>query len=248
MIDEAHAYRNPETQRAGVLRRLLAGTPPKKLVLLTATPVNNSLWDLYYLLGYFIPNDAEFAASGIPSLKTHFAEAMATDPEDLSPDKLFDVLDGVAVRRTRHFVKKYYPHDTVTIGGVEVPITFPKPEPITVTYDFDAVLPGFFSRFAHALDCVDLDDCEHGLGPDAPMLRLARYTPSLYRSDDATVGEDGEQRSNVRSTWPGCSVQVCSSGSSPVRRRSRRPVGEWLKATMASSHSSMRAWFLKRKL
>jgi hypothetical protein len=184
VIDEAHAYRNPETQRAGVLRRLLAGSPPKQLVLLTATPVNNSLWDLYYLLGYFIVNDAAFAASGIPSLKTHFAEAMATDPEDLAPDKLFDILDGVAVRRTRHFVKEYYPQDTVTIGGVEVPITFPTPEPITVTYNFDAVLPGFFDRFAHALDCVDLEECEHGLAPDAPTLGLARYTPSLYRRED----------------------------------------------------------------
>ena len=193
VIDEAHAYRNPETQRAGVLRRLLAGSPPKQLVLLTATPVNNSLWDLFYLLGYFITNDGEFAASGIPSLKTHFAEAMATDPEDLSPDKLFDVLDGVAVRRTRHFVKKYYPHDMVTIGGVEVPITFPKPEPITVTYDLDAVLPGFFVRFAHALDCVDLGECEHGLAPGAPTLHLARYTPSLYRTAGRVADGDGEQ-------------------------------------------------------
>lgn len=32
---------------------------------------------------------------------------MATDAEALSPDKLFDVLDAIAVRRTWHFVKKY---------------------------------------------------------------------------------------------------------------------------------------------
>jgi hypothetical protein len=50
VIDEAHAYRNPDTQRATVLRRLLQGSPPKALVLLTATPVNNTLFDLYYLL------------------------------------------------------------------------------------------------------------------------------------------------------------------------------------------------------
>lgn len=193
VIDEAHAYRNPDTQRAGVLRRLLAGTPPKQLVLLTATPVNNSLWDLYYLLGYFVTNDAEFAASGIPSLKAHFAEAMATDPEDLSPDKLFDVLDAIAVRRTRHFVSKYYPNDTVSIGGQEIPVTFPTPVPITVEYNLDAVLPGFFTRFAHALDCPDLNECEHGLAPTAPTLRLARYTPSLYLRDRRAQEEVGEQ-------------------------------------------------------
>lgn len=46
VVDEAHNLRNPATQHAGALRRLLAGSPPKKLVLLTATSVNNSLWDL----------------------------------------------------------------------------------------------------------------------------------------------------------------------------------------------------------
>jgi len=93
VIDESQAYRNPDTLRAGVLRKLLEGSPPKDLVLLTATPVNNSLWDLYYLLAFFIRNDAAFAPAGILSLKEHFAEAMALDPDDLSPEKLFDVLE-----------------------------------------------------------------------------------------------------------------------------------------------------------
>jgi SNF2 family DNA or RNA helicase len=68
VIDEAQAYRNPDTIRAAALRKLLEGTPTKDLVLLTATPVNNSLWDLYYLLSYFIRNDAAFAHAGIRSL------------------------------------------------------------------------------------------------------------------------------------------------------------------------------------
>ena len=80
-------------------------------MLLTATPVNNSLWDLYHLLAYFIRNDAAFLEAGIPSLRKHFTEANAEDPDDLSPDKLFDVLDAVAVRRTRRFVKRFYPNE-----------------------------------------------------------------------------------------------------------------------------------------
>ena len=85
--------------------------------MLTATPVNNSLWDLYYLLAYFIKNDATFADVGIRSLRDHFANAMAMNPDDLSPEHLFDILDAVAVRRTRSFVKTYYPNDTVMIDG-----------------------------------------------------------------------------------------------------------------------------------
>lgn len=117
VIDEAHAFRNPTTQQADALRRLLAGSPPKDVVLLTATPVNSSLWDLYHLLGYFLPNDAAFAAAGIRSLRGHFARAMALEPDDLTPEHLFDVLDAVAVRRTRTFIKRYYPNETVRVGG-----------------------------------------------------------------------------------------------------------------------------------
>ena len=179
VIDEAHNLRNPSTQRAEALRRLLAGSPPKKLVLLTATPVNNSLWDLFHQLGYFLRNDAAFADAGIPSLRDHFARAMSLNPDDLTPEHLFDVLDAVAVRRTRSFVKRYYPNDTVRIGGREQTITFPTPRVLKVTYDLDAVLPGFFDRIARALDpeAAEAD-------PDAAdILALARYAPSMYSLD-----------------------------------------------------------------
>lgn len=182
VIDEAHGYRNPDTRRAAVLRKLLQGSPPKDVVLLTATPVNNSLWDLYYLLTYFVRNDAAFADAGVKSLEAHFRDAMALDPEDLSAEALFDVLDAVAVRRTRHFVKRYYPHDTVDIGGVSVPITFPKSHVVKVDYDLGGVYPHFFERFAHALDCTEPSECEHeGAVADAPILHLARYAPSRFR-------------------------------------------------------------------
>ena len=191
VIDEAQNLRNPSTQRAEALRELLKGSPPKKLVLLTATPVNNSLWDLYWLLSYFLGNDAAFADVGIASLRDHFAEAMAQNPGDLSPEHLFDVLDAVAVRRTRQFVKRFYPNDTVRIGGRTQPITFPTPRVRRVTYDLDAALPGFFDRLARALgadaDAEDPRSTRPGGGEtsrdDPGALRLARYMPSLYRLD-----------------------------------------------------------------
>ena len=174
VIDEAHNLRNPSTQRAEALRRLLAGTPPKKLVLLTATPVNNSLWDLYHQLGYFLRNDAAFADVGIPSMRNHFAHAMSLNPDDLTPEHLFDVLDAVAVRRTRSFVKRYYPNDAVPIRGKEQVISFPTPRVLKVTYDLDAVLPGFFDVISKALD-------PDGRPEDPGTLTLARYAPSMFR-------------------------------------------------------------------
>ena len=192
VVDEAHNLRNPATQRAGALRRLLAGSPPKKLVLLTATPVNNSLWDLYHLLGYFLRNDAVFADAGIPSVRDRFSTAMALNPDDLTPEHLFDVLDAVAVRRTRSFVKHYYANDTVNINGVDTTIVFPTPRVHKVSYDLDAVLPGFFDRIAAALDPDANPD-------DATTLTLARYAPSQYRLDAGTEAYETQLAGLMRS-------------------------------------------------
>ena len=192
VIDEAHNLRNPATQRAQALRRLLAGSPPKKLVLVTATPVNNSLWDLYHLLGYFLRNDAVFADAGIRSLRDHFANAMALNPDDLTPEHLFDVLDAVAVRRTRSFVKRFYPNDTIRIGGREQPIVFPTPQVRRVDYALDDVMPGFFDRFSRALD-------PEAAGDDPEVLSLARYSPSQYRLDNSVEAYEMQLAGLLRS-------------------------------------------------
>ena len=172
VIDEAQAFRNPGIDRARALRRLLQGSPQKKLVLMSATPVNNSLWDLYYLLNYFIKQDAAFAHRGIISLRRHFAAGQAEDPTQLRPDHLFDVLDEVTVRRTRNFVKRHYPNDTIVRRG-EAPITiqFPRPHVTRIDYNLESMMPDLLSNF------------EEKVMPEVgdPDLTLARYAPDQYR-------------------------------------------------------------------
>ncbi|MGQ0814059.1 MAG: helicase-related protein [Gemmatimonadota bacterium] len=180
VIDEAHAFRNLDTRRAQSLRKLLRGDPPKKLVLMTATPVNNSLWDLYDLLTYFAGHDAAFADIGITSLKRRFDRAAREDPFTLKPDVLLDVLDATTVRRTRHFVQRYYPHDRIELkDGTRVTIQFPMPHVAASSYDLDDVVPGFFDEFAAILAPDD----------EEPQLTLARYWPSRY-------SESGEIKAN----------------------------------------------------
>src|SRR5690625_4349253 len=187
VIDEAHAYRNPDTHRSSTLRRLLEGTPRKQVVLLTATPVNNNLWDLYHLLSYFIRNDAQFLPAGIPSLRKHFHEAEREDPNELSPDNLLDALDAVAVRRTRRFVKKFYPHEYIHVGGRQVPITFPQPIVHRVDYDLGAGMPDYFARFAYAIGSDPAAEDSPLPSPKdfdyGEQLTLARYAPTAYLLD-----------------------------------------------------------------
>ena len=176
VIDESHALRNPDTRRAHALRQLLAGDPPKQVMMLTATPVNNGLWDLYNLLAYFIEHDAVFAELGIPSLRGRFEAAVEQDPFTLNPKVLFDVLDATAVRRTRHFVQKWYGDDTVEgPGGERVTIQFPRPNVAAATYDLEQVLPGFFAEVESILQPEEGD----------PPLTMARYQPTQFRRSGA---------------------------------------------------------------
>ena len=183
VIDEAHAFRNPGTQQSHALRTLLRGDPPKDVVMLTATPVNNSLWDLYYLLNYFIKNDAAFANEGIRSLRQRFKNAQSEDPADLSPDLLFDVLDETTVRRTRRFIKNHYENDMMpTDDGDRIRITFPDPHPQRVDYEFSETFgDAYFGDVQRGLAAGDRDDAE---------LELARYRPSYYLEGEADASEE----------------------------------------------------------
>jgi hypothetical protein len=91
VIDEAHAFRNPNTRRYAAARRACRGA---RTVLLTATPINNSLWDLYFQLRLFCA-DTAFRDLGVGSLKAGFAEGRDVDR----------ILRAVMIRRTRAEVR-----------------------------------------------------------------------------------------------------------------------------------------------
>ena len=183
VVDEAHYLRNPKTRRAEVFHKLLDSVPRKNLVLLTATPINNSLEDLHHLLGYFLRYDTDLAEVGVRSLKQKFKEAQSLSPEELTPKDLFDVIDAVAVRRMRYFIAKHYPDSRIPDGtnpdSTEV-IRFPETSVLPVPYELDGVLPtGFFKEFEKALTPND------DIVSDPNVLSLARYTPSYYLKSDA---------------------------------------------------------------
>ena len=184
IVDEAHNYRNPTAPtRAAALRRLLFGQK-RDLLLLTATPVNNSLWDLYYLIHFFVRQDAHLADRGVLSIRQRFIKAMRTNPTDLNPDVLYPIIDATTVKRTRQFVKKHYSGDTIKgPDGRHRPIIFPKPKAITVRYALEDQLPGFFDRLEEALD-------SSGIG----SILFARYMPDAYRVELLDKEENGHAR------------------------------------------------------
>jgi HKD family nuclease len=185
VIDEAHNLRNAAAQRSEAIdKAILAGSTPKKVILLTATPVNNSLTDLETLIKYFIRDDAQFASENIPSIKQYIKHAQELEPELLTPEHLFTLMDQVAVRRTRKFVKDNYPGQEIEgPNGQKMIVEFPTPKVYRIDYKLEEIGDRLISKVVYALD----------LPADTPMvarytekkndpgrLILARYTSSAY--------------------------------------------------------------------
>jgi len=162
IVDEAHALRNEDTTWYRAMERLLGGAR-KEAVLLTATPINNGLWDLYNLVMLFARHDRAFAATGIDSIRDLFLAAGANerDPEGLDPAVLFPLADAVSVRRDRAFIESEYAGQQFPDG---TPVRFPTPRLTTRRYDLDAAHPGLLDRIATAIDA----------------LTMARYRPSAF--------------------------------------------------------------------
>jgi len=183
VIDEAHNLRNAGAQRSKEVMSLLAGVNPKKVMLLTATPVNNSLIDLKTLIEYFVKNDGQFTPIGIPSIADYIKRAQSLDPNTLTPEHLFDLMDKVAVRRTRHFIKKEYTNDQIRNNrGELVQIVFPTPSVSRLEYTLDKEADDLVSMVLHSLD-VGTDEhlvIRSGEKRDPTRLSLARYASSFY--------------------------------------------------------------------
>lgn len=167
LVDEGHALRNPGNTWHQAMTRMMGGER-KYLVLLTATPINNGLWDMYHLVMTFAQHDTAFAGYGIRSLRDLFqrAGANAVNTEHLNPDILFPLADMVSVRRDRRLIRERWPEARFPDGK---PVRFPNPHLTTERYDLDAAHPNLVRDITRLIE----------------RMTMARYRPSYYR-----IGED----------------------------------------------------------
>jgi len=149
IIDESHNLRNPLANRWENLNSLIElitkekGTKPK-ILFLTATPINNSIWDLYWQIMLLVGNDrAALIKENIPDLFVHFKEI--DKKGDLS--LLNDLLNELSIRRTRDYIKKEYPG--ALIKGKK--IKFPERKLDTITYELDKAYQGMYREIAETI-------------------------------------------------------------------------------------------------
>jgi len=172
LIDESHNFRNTMTTRYKNLERILGGGPRKRLVLMTATPINNTLLDLYHQVNLITRgDDYHFREAGIGNLKTYFIRAQK------GLTNLFNLLEEVVIRRTRHYIKENYPE--ATINGKR--IKFPERTLRTVRYDLEATYENIYEDIVNRIN----------------HLHLTPYNLERYKIDRTKKDEEDDLRNQA---------------------------------------------------
>lgn len=216
LIDEAHRFRNESTQAYAHLLDICKG---RKVILVTATPLNNTVDDIFAQLKLF-QSPKNSTIPGVPDLQKFFgdlkkklkaAKPKKQHPGDVIymelPDEVEDyrkavkevsdairdkVLKFVMVRRTRTDVKKFFKDDVQKQG-----LVFPDlADPGRIVYQFEGNLEAIFQNTIEHLH----------------NFKYARYIPLLYYAGNKELTEfERQQQRNVGGFMKGILVKRLES-------------------------------------
>ena len=181
VIDESHNFRNKRTPRANhetrydrLMRQIVAEGVDTKVLMLSATPVNNGLADLKNQIAFATNGDDEaLAHEGIPSIESLTRSAQKAFNRWLDEPKerrtqnalinrlgfgYFSLLDKLTIARSRKHIARYY--------GTEETGTFPDrlpPKNVRAAFDTEREFPSIRS-----------------VNDELRQLHLAAYTPLKY--------------------------------------------------------------------
>lgn len=151
VVDESHNFRNSNTNRYRALQKLIGtGKRDKRVVLLTATPINNTIYDLYHQILLLTRNSESYYREwGISNLKGYFKLV------DKGRLDITELLLETMVRRSRQdVIKRQQAGEKIEIAGKE--IHFPKRQLENFTYNFEDSFQGLYAAIANQIDCLHL--------------------------------------------------------------------------------------------
>ena len=212
VVDEAHRFRNDATQSYADLLDICRG---KKVILVTATPLNNTIDDIFAQLKLFqAPKNSSIP--GIPNLEKFFnglrrklKKYEKHEPEyqemirEISKEIREKVLKYVMVRRTRNDVLNYFQKDIKQQG-----LVFPEMEdPQKIIYEFEGEIETIFNETIQLLT----------------RFRYARYVPLLYYVGNKGLTEfEKQQQRNVGGFMKGILVKRLESSFYAFKQSIRR--------------------------
>ncbi|XNX70540.1 helicase-related protein [Stenotrophomonas maltophilia] len=198
VIDESHNFRNKATHKGKesrydrLMRRIIREGVKTRVLMLSATPVNNRLADLRNQIAFATEgDDAALLEHGIASIEatTRKAQAqfnrwLALDEAEKTPTRLvemlgfdyFTLLDHLTIARSRRHVEKYY--------GTSETGRFPdRLPPINIKADVD--LAGEFRAI-------------RDINQEIRRLTLASYAPLRYVLPHKQAAYDAKYSTQVR--------------------------------------------------
>ncbi len=114
------------------------------ILFLTATPINNTIWDLYWQVMLLTLTDQRvFLKEGISELLRFFKDIDKIG----DPTLLNDLMNEISIRRTRDYIKQNYPD--AEINGEK--IIFPVRILENINYHLDAAYQGLYSNISRTI-------------------------------------------------------------------------------------------------
>jgi SNF2 family DNA or RNA helicase/HKD family nuclease len=193
LVDESHNFRNDKAHRylsLDTIIQLNGGRgrdgDRKKVILLSATPINNDLYDLANQVRLFTQNQPDyFREAGIGDFNAYFRRArrLAKNEDTAAGVVLFNMLEEIMVRNTRPYIKAAYPN--ATIKGK--PVAFPDRRLHTVTYDLGKTYGGLYDEIVTEIDHLSL----------APYKLEAYRKQSTIKDEEKHKFEEGREEGLV---------------------------------------------------
>jgi hypothetical protein len=210
LIDESHNFRNDKSNRYLALDTIIQlnggrgrDGERKKVILLSATPINNDILDLASQLRLFTQSQPDyFREAGIGDLNAYFRQArrQMNQRGAAAGVVLFNLLEEVMVRNTRPYIRAAYPN--ATIKGK--PVVFSERKLLGVSYSLGATYGGLYDEIVAAIE----------------GLTLAPYKIETYKKKEAVKDDrDHKWEEGARSPWSASSRPDSSSGWNPASRR-----------------------------
>ena len=202
VIDESHNFRNKRTPRQGgetrydrLMRRIIQEGVKTRVLMLSATPVNNRLADLKNQIAFATEgDDTALVDHGITSINSttrlaqrQFNRWLDLDETERTPSRLIDMLgfdyfallDRLTIARSRRHLEKYY--------GVAETGRFPERlKPINVKPDVD--LAGDFPSIRE----INFEIRRLNLAAYAPLRYVLPHKRDAYDEKYSTILLSGE--------------------------------------------------------
>lgn len=202
VIDESHNFRNKKTPRQGgetrydrLMRKIIKEGVKTRVLMLSATPVNNRLADLRNQIAFATEgNDSALLEQGILSIDSttrlaqkQFNRWLDLEDAEKTPARLvemlgfdyFTLLDQLTIARSRKHIEKYY--------GTSETGRFPERlKPINIKSDVD--LAGEF----HAIRDINLEIRRLNLASYAPLRYVLPHKQAAYDAKYSTQIRGGE--------------------------------------------------------